>query len=155
MADWINKTIREYLIKRFDINVYPRRPEAYQLLKGVQLVSSVDDLLKVPLYIADTQASAAGVVNGLTCPAQKRRYILACRCSRATGDRTINVFRIGDPDSQMVDIVAFSADTNYRTGLLAQPLLMDEGWFLQMSITGGSTDGNWVWTAYALEEDRD
>ena len=142
----------ERLRTRFDLEEW--EPELFGLVEKVLLTSDVDLLLQDAAIESDTREFSASTDYPIfEVPAGERWKILAFNCVRNDGDRTIDRWKIGDGTTSMI-VTTFAAAAYFYSDVLAEPLILDEGWQLIVrTSSAGSTDGDYNSFAYVLKED--
>lgn len=120
-------------------------PPICQVGEMVVPVTSVDELL-LDWDVWNDSVSLVGTgLKDVVSPEPGERWkIWAITATRSTGDRTINDIWVTDQEGEGVSVGGgFAAASEKSTGMLNQPVILDRGWDLQLSITGGSSDGSW------------
>jgi hypothetical protein len=117
-------------------------------------ITSIDDLLltrKTGTVNTFTRlaASGAGLQTAYTIPDGKRLTIWAIHIKRTGGNGTITALRIDD----LVNFFTQSAAGDCDTLLLDQPLVLDAGQWITLSVDSISTDTTWQTRLYYEEED--
>lgn len=148
LYSFITRSIWTYLVDRFLLADVSRKSEDLILLRTVQPVTVIDELVADPL-IPDTVTKASDIVANvvfITVPANEWWDLLALYFNRAAGSRVIQDIILANTaaEADQVNIVTGIAGTTYTSGMFAQPVPLKPGWRIIVSFSGGAADGNWT-----------
>lgn len=141
------------LYTRFSVSASAPGSGRVGLRPTIQPVTILDDAARLPTIKTETLAAGGtGSRDVLTVPAGKRWHVLAWDVARSGGDRNIDGVGVKD-GTNTVFIEEFTAASTRKSGVLGQKIVMDPGWSLVLSVTGGVTNSGWDVKAVAEEED--
>jgi len=125
--------------------------------KTIQLISNADHLLVEIKGVSVTTAYTMGQSGSFTIaevPEGKRWRIFAVAVSRTGDNRWDSVFYRDVSESVDVVFERTGDQTTFTSGLLGQPLPMDQGDLIRVGLDGnGVAGGNVVFNALIEEED--
>ena len=119
-------------------------------------ITNMDSLLQDFEVLNETKTGiSTGSVEALAVPVGKRWYVLGFYMSRSGGDRNVGNPWVHDREGNTFPFYYDSGapSSEVRTGLLAQPVPMEEGWLIKATVSGGSSDSNWQVKVLYISED--
>ena len=123
----------------------------------VMPITNMDDLIGIIKQVQQTITTTGGgqVQVFVTVPAGKRWKVWAFYMARDGGDRNLNwvYISMGAAGAERVNLDSFTAAATYVSGILAQPITLDQGQALLANVTGGTTDGDYTTYLWITEED--
>ena len=151
---WINVNYLSRLLTRFTLSATQYAKDAFVLIRTVQPVTQVDDLLENLDLVEEVIAGKASDFSDMTpVPTGKRWKVYAMMVERVTGDRTAEKLFIMKGTMYM-QLYSWTAAATYSTGMLSSPLPVDEGWIFRVYFpAGGTADGTFAVRMLRTEAD--
>lgn len=143
------------LVRRFQLSDVPTIVDPLKVSRTIVPVTNYDSLAKDWNILGGIFAvTVAAGITAYTVPAGKRLIMRGYYFALSTGDRQIYSVLIREPiNSYGLELAYFSATTAYRAGILNQDVVLPSGWSIEISCSGGSTDGNYLYRIYGTLED--
>lgn len=144
-AGIIKRLISRFLLTRAS-------DETFEISETVLPITNVDELLRLTKFATYTVLTpGTGHLTLMTVPAGKRYHIKAFQIYSVTSSETNGVLIEDTSIPGELALASYTATANYITGMLNQPIMLDQG---QSMVTDVSTAGtNVVLVIYYEEED--
>ena len=115
--------------------------------KTIIPTTDVGELLKVPDVLETTSGGLSpGESFPVTVPEGERWHLRAYEFGRTSQDRNIDGVLLRDPAGQVINIDTFTGASFRIGGLNANVPVLDQGWSIGLSVSGGSADSTFLVT---------